>query len=314
MTTVIATPSTSQPHRLTDSLVHKQNLIESALDRYTHFSGDCPKTLRDAIRDSLLTPGKRMRPIVVMLAAESCGGDVEQALPAACAVEMVHTYSLIHDDLPAMDDDDLRRGRPTTHKKYGEAVAILAGDALQALAFEVLARDVSPAKVAAACCETLARACGATALVGGQCDDVCTQLSSGSREVLESIHNRKTGALFLAALRMGALVAGASEEQHSALQEFGSHLGLAFQITDDLLDHDEDRRGTGMKKKGDRGKLTYPNLIGVQQSRMDVQRLVQSSLDALEIFGSSARSLSALARFVLDRLESKVGPNAASKH
>jgi len=314
MTTVTATPSTSQVHRITDSLVHKQKLIESALDRYTHFPSDCPATLRDAIRDSLLTPGKRMRPIVVMLAAEACGGDVEKAVPAACAVEMMHTYSLIHDDLPSMDDDDLRRGRPTTHKKYGEAVAILAGDALQALAFEVLARDTTPSEVAVACCETLARACGATALVGGQCDDVRIQLSSGTREMLDSIHNRKTGALFLAALRMGALVAGASPEQHVALQEFGSCLGLAFQITDDLLDHDEDRRATGMKKKGDRGKLTYPNLIGVKQSRIDVQRLVDSSLEALEIFGSSARSLSALARFVVDRLESKVSLDANSKH
>src|SRR4029078_6418529 len=164
---------------------------------------------------------------------------------------MVHTYSLIHDDLPSMDDDDIRRGRPTTHKKYGEAVAILAGDALLALAFDVMARNVTPPEVAAACCATLARACGATALVGGQCDDVRLNLSSGSREMLESIHNRKTGALFLASLRLGGLVAGANDEQHAAPQEFGAKTGLAFQITDDLLDHDEDRRGSGNKRKGD---------------------------------------------------------------
>src|SRR4029078_12404275 len=195
---------------------------------------------------------------------------------------MVHTYSLIHDDLPSMDDDDIRRGRPTTHKKYGEAVAILAGDALLALAFDVMARNVTPPEVAAACCATLASACGATALVGGQCDDVRAGVSSGSREMLESIHNRKTCALFLASLRLAALVAGATSEQHSALQEFGSHLGLAFQITDALLDHDEDRRGTGGKRKGDRGQLTFPTLIGVEQSRRDVEELVASSLEALE--------------------------------
>jgi geranylgeranyl diphosphate synthase, type II len=305
MTTTSAATAASPPassHRVTDSLVHKQKLIESALDKYTQFSSDCPNVLREAVRYSLLTPGKRLRPMLVMLAAEACGGNVEHAVPAACAVEMIHTYSLIHDDLPSMDDDDTRRGRPTTHKKFGDAVAILAGDALLALAFDVLARDTTPADVANACCATLARACGATALVGGQCDDVRIELSAGSREMLESIHNRKTGALFLASLRLGALVAGANQEQHAALAEFGAHLGLAFQITDDLLDHDEDRRGNSGKRKGDRGKLTFPNLIGVEQSRRDVEKLVTSSLEALGVFGSSARSLSALARFVSDRL------------
>jgi geranylgeranyl diphosphate synthase type II len=302
MTAASAATPPASGHRVTDSLVHKQKLIESALDKYTQFSSDCPTVLREAVRYSLLTPGKRLRPILVMLASEACGGNVENAVPAACAVEMVHTYSLIHDDLPSMDDDDVRRGRPTTHKKFGQAVAILAGDALLALAFDVLARDTTPADVANTCCATLARACGATALVGGQCDDVRIGLSAGSREMLESIHNRKTGALFLASLRLGALVAGASQEQQTALAEFGSHLGLAFQITDDLLDHDEDRRGNGGKRKGDRGKLTYPNLMGVEQSRRDVEKLVASSVEALGIFGSSARSLSALARFVSDRL------------
>jgi geranylgeranyl diphosphate synthase type II len=289
-------------HRITDSLVHRQQLIESALDNYTRFPSECPSALADAIRYTLLMPGKRLRPMLVMLAAEACGGTAEQAVPAACAVEMIHTYSLIHDDLPSMDDDDSRRGRPTTHKKFGEAVAILAGDALLTLAFEVLARDITPAEVAVACCSTLANSAGPTALVGGQCDDVRLGLSAGSREILESIHNRKTGALFLASLRLGALVAGATHVQLEALRLFGSSLGLAFQITDDLIDHDEDRRGGGSKHKGDRGKLTFPNLIGVQQSRKDVERLVAESLEALEIFGPAARSLCALARFVSDRL------------
>src|SRR5436309_7968964 len=161
-----------QPHPGNDSLAHKQALIESALDEYARFPAECPRKLQEAIRYSLLTPGKRLRPMLVMLAAEACGGTAEATVPAACAVEMIHTYSLIHDDLPSMDNDDTRRGRPTSHKKFGEPVAILAGDALLALAFEVLARDIQPADIAAACCATLASACGATALVGGQCDDV----------------------------------------------------------------------------------------------------------------------------------------------
>jgi geranylgeranyl diphosphate synthase type II len=301
MTVTSTAPPPAAPHRVTDSLVYKQELIESALDAYTVFADGCPETLRDAMRYSLLTPGKRLRPMLVMLAAEACGGNIAQAVPAACAVEMVHTYSLIHDDLPAMDDDDTRRGRPTSHKKFGEPVAILAGDALLALAFEVLARDITPAEVAVACCGVLARACGATALVGGQCDDVRIELSSGTRELLESIHNRKTGALFLASLQMGAIVARATPAQQSALEQFGKHLGLAFQITDDLLDHEEEHRRKGIKRKGDRGKLTYPNLVGVEQSRRLVEQLVDASLSALDVFGSSARSLRALARFVSDR-------------
>jgi geranylgeranyl diphosphate synthase, type II len=289
--------------RGSDSLAYKQEAIETALDRYTRFSAECPYVLREAIRYSLLTPGKRLRPMLVMLAAEACGGNIELAVPAACAVEMIHTYSLIHDDLPSMDNDDTRRGRPTCHKKFGEGVAILAGDALMALAFEVIAREITPAEVAVACSATLATASGATALVGGQCDDIGQELASGSRELLESIHNRKTGALFLASLRMGGLVAGASEKELEALRECGANLGLAFQITDDLLDIREDRRsGVVKKKKGDWGKLTFPNLIGEKQSRQEVERLVAAACAALTPFGANARSLRALATFVSDRI------------
>jgi geranylgeranyl diphosphate synthase type II len=293
----------SAAQRSNDSLAYKQQVIETALDRYTTFSPDCPEVLKEAIRYSLLLPGKRLRPMLVMLAAEACGGTVEMAVPAACAVEMVHTYSLIHDDLPSMDNDDARRGRPTCHKKFGEGVAILAGDALLALAFEVLAKDVTPTDVAAACCATLAQASGATALVGGQCDDIRLELASGSRELLESIHNRKTGGLFLASLRLGGLVVGASQSELEALREFGANLGLAFQITDDLLDVREDgRRGAVRKKKSDWGKLTFPNLIGEKQSRQEVERLVNAACQALQPFGSNARSLRALATFVSDRI------------
>lgn len=301
---------TTSPQRRCDSLEHKRQLIESALDRYTQFPEGCPDELREAIRYSLLIPGKRLRPMLVMLAAEACGGTAEEALPAACAVELIHTYSLIHDDLPSMDDDDMRRGLPTCHQKFTEPVAILAGDALLALAFEVLGRDVQPPETAARCCTILAQACGAGALVGGQCDDICQGLSSGSAEMLEAIHNRKTGALFLASLRLGALIAEATEEQQLALQRFGTSLGLAFQITDDLLDYREDGRVAAGKKgknrdgrprQSDSQKLTFPNLLGVEKSRQEVERLIRDAGEALKPLGPQGRSLWALAEFISER-------------
>ncbi len=216
---------------------------------------------------------------------------------------MIHTYSLIHDDLPSMDNDDARRGRPTCHKKFGDGVAILAGDALLALAFEVLAKDVTPAMSPRLAVQHSPRRRAPTALVGGQCDDIRElELASGSRELLESIHNRKTGGLFLASLRLGGLVAGASQSELDALREFGSNLGLAFQITDDLLDVREDRRGAATKKKSDWGKLTFPNLIGEKQSRADVAKLVTAACEALKPLGTNARSLQALATFVSERI------------
>src|SRR5438874_6494292 len=193
---------------------------------------------------SLFAPGKRLRPLLVTFACEAAGGTADQALPAACAVEMVHTYSLVHDDLPAMDDDDMRRGQPTCHKKFGEALAILAGDALLTLAFQVLAEGY-PAS-AAACCVELARAAGAAGMVGGQVDDLAWEreeaLQQRTLAGLEDLHGRKTGALIRASLRLGALAAHAGTSTGPApalldhLDAYGRCLGLAFQITDDLLD------------------------------------------------------------------------------
>ena len=239
--------------------------IDAALDARTQLGDGCPVRLREAMRYSLLAPGKRLRPMLVLLAAKACGGDVEAAMPAACAVEMVHAYSLIHDDLPAMDDDDLRRGRPTCHKAFDEATAILAGDALLTLAFEVLAHEVQPPAVAAACCAALAEAAGACGMVGGQMDDVAETGRQGEwrrwghEEIpetrtdepllpfpvshltpsprlpvspsllrLESIHRRKTGAMIRASLRMGAMIAGGNPEQLAALDAYGQRLGLGF--------------------------------------------------------------------------------------
>ncbi len=282
--------------------------IDAALDECTNLEDGCPSQLREAMRYSLLAPGKRLRPMLVLLAAEACGAAVESALPAASAVEMVHAYSLIHDDLPAMDDDDLRRGRPTCHKKFGEATAILAGDALLALAFEVLAEGIQPPEVAARCCAALARAAGACQLVGGQADDMIGAAEEAEPEetgieVLESIHRRKTGALIGVSLRLGAMVAGADEAREKALAEYGRRLGLAFQITDDLLDVNGDEAAVGKRlgKDSQQGKLTFPGLLGVDRSRRRAERLVQQARDALAPLAPRTVALEALASYVLER-------------
>jgi geranylgeranyl diphosphate synthase, type II len=288
--------------------------IDAALDVRSNFGEGCPARLREAMRYSLLAPGKRMRPMLVLLAAEACGGLIETAMPAACAVEMIHAYSLIHDDLPAMDDDDLRRGRPTCHKAFDEAVAILAGDALLTLAFEVLAKDVRPPAVAAACCVALAEAAGACNMVGGQADDVAEEKSgqwavgSGQQTVsglaeLESIHRRKTGAMIRVSLRLGALVAGASDRELAALEAYGERIGLAFQIVDDLLDVRSSQNTTGKRvgKDAERGKLTFPGLLGLDQSTHIAEQLIFDACEALTPLGTRAEGLRTLAQYVLER-------------
>lgn len=277
--------------------------IDESLDRYTRYGEGCPAILAEAIRYSLLAPGKRLRPLLVLMAADTCGYNPELALPAACAVEMIHTYSLIHDDLPAMDDDDLRRGRPSCHVKFGEAIAILAGDTLLTQAFEVISQNIQPPTVAARCCAELARAAGATELVGGQVDDLAAEFAELGLTELENIHRRKTGALFRVSLRLGALIADANSTQLGVFDDYGRKMGLAFQIVDDLLDlkGDEQTLGKRTGKDSDRGKLTFPALLGVDESRQRAARLIDESCEALSVFGSSAGSLEALARYVLER-------------
>jgi geranylgeranyl diphosphate synthase type II len=253
---------------------------------------------------SLLGGGKRLRPLLTLLACETAGGDAKAALPAACAVEMIHTYSLIHDDLPAMDDDSLRRGRPTCHIQFGEAHAILAGDALLTLAFEVLARDVRPASVAAACCADLAAAAGASGMVAGQTADFEAEGSGvAGIEQLQAIHLRKTGRLLRSALTMGGRIAGASPEALASLSKYGENIGLAFQITDDLLDivGEQEKMGKGVRKDAKLGKLTYPFLLGIQESRKRARSLIAEACSALSGFGEASQRLEALAHFVLER-------------
>jgi geranylgeranyl diphosphate synthase type II len=216
---------------------------------------------------------------------------------------MVHTYSLIHDDLPAMDDDDLRRGRPSCHAQFGEALAILAGDALLARALEIMARDVRPPEVAAACCAALAHAAGPTAMVGGQVDDIRAEFRAGGLAELESIHRRKTGAMINVSLRLGALVADAPREQLAALDAYGTRLGLAFQIVDDLLDvrGEEAPMGKRLGKDAAHGKLTFPALLGVEESQRRARALVDEACAALTPLAERGAALRTLANYVIDR-------------
>ncbi|MGD0900820.1 MAG: polyprenyl synthetase family protein [Thermoguttaceae bacterium] len=295
--------------------------IDAALKKYVSLPEGCPDRLRQAIEYSLLGPGKRLRPILVLMAAEACGGTIQAAMPAACAVEMIHAYSLVHDDLPAMDDDDLRRGRPTCHKVFGEAMAILAGDALLTLAFQVLAEGVRPPEVAAACSAALARAAGPCRLVGGQADDIdvekgdrsnlcgapeaplCGKLDLSPFSLLESIHDRKTGAMIRVSIRLGGMTARAPQRQLAALDDYGRRLGLAFQVTDDLLDVRSNLSAAGKRvgKDAAKGKLTFPGLIGVDASAAYAAQLIHEACEALGPLGPRAESLSALARTLLER-------------
>lgn len=280
------------------TLVNRQ--LEEALDQ----SDECPPILKEAMSYSLSAGGKRLRPILVLLSCEACGGDLKTALPAACAIEMVHTYSLIHDDLPAMDDDELRRGLPTSHIKFGEANAILAGDALLTRAFELLANQIEVKSDAAACCVDLANAAGAVGMVGGQVADLESEhLKNPTLEILEAIHKRKTGRLICSALTMGARIGGADPVTLENLERYGTCIGLAFQITDDLLDltGDEEKMGKGVRKDADHGKLTYPSLIGVEESRRRSQNLIEEACLSIAPLGSHGQRLEELAHFILER-------------
>lgn len=275
--------------------------IDARLADYLVPHADCPPRLREAMAYSLLAGGKRLRPLLVLFACEACGGDPALAMPAACALEMVHTYSLVHDDLPAMDNDDYRRGRLTNHKVFGEGLAILAGDALLTLAFEIVAWDVIPPAVAAACCGDLASAAGECGMVGGQVADLESEQQGLSRvEDLEAIHRRKTGRLLTCALTLGARIADASPQQLSSLKEYGQRVGLAFQITDDLLDvaGDPAKLGKGVQKDAQQGKLTYPGLLGIEESQRRAKTLIDEACRIAETFGPRGRLLVELAKFV----------------
>lgn len=286
-------------------------LVDRALNSYLDTTRARPEIIHEAMRYSIFAGGKRLRPILVLAAAECCGAAPEKVLPAAAAMEMIHTYSLVHDDLPAMDDDDLRRGRPTCHKVYGEAIAILTGDALLTKAFELLSENAKirgvPPEAVAEVVGLIARGAGTFGMIGGQVMDIqmeggAWQKQDGRAEILRYIHHHKTAALIRTSLQAGAILAGAGAAQVEHLGQYGEKVGLAFQIADDILDIVADKKKLG-KAGSDRAnqKLTYPAVYGLEESRRKAQALVEEAKTALKPFGRRAQILKQLANYIIER-------------
>ena len=279
-------------------------LIDRALDRFLPRATVKPRTIHAAMRYSLFAGGKRLRPSLTLAAAEACGGALSAATPAACAVECIHTYSLIHDDLPCMDDDDLRRGRPTSHKVFGEGVAVLTGDALLTIAFEILAQAApTPRYSTAALIGELASASGSQWLIGGQVADLEGEGKKLGGADLKYIHRCKTAALLTASIRLGAMSANATPARLAALTAFGQALGLAFQVIDDILDVTQttEKLGKTAGKDVAATKATYPAIFGLERSRRKAHRLTTAAHTALAPFGKNAATLRALADYLLAR-------------
>lgn len=278
--------------------------VESRLDQLLPPASMRPESLHEAMRYSCLAPGKRIRPALCMAAAAAVGGSEADGLDAGCAIEMVHAFSLIHDDLPAIDNDDLRRGRPTCHKQFGEALAILAGDALFALAFQVLASCSASAERLLQAMRVLSYAVGSDGLVGGEVVDVLSEGCEVSQDTLEFIHTRKTGALIAAACEIGGLMGGGSFAQVQALRCYGQHIGLAFQIADDLLNELSTAEQLGKAVGTDRArkKATYPALHGIKEARSQAEKEASLAVECLAPFsGSSKRFLKDLAAYSIER-------------
>ncbi len=289
-------------------LKERCQLVDEALDRYLPKEDELPASLHKAMRYSVFAGGKRVRPILMLAACEAVGGDIRRALPAACAMEMIHTYSLIHDDLPAMDDDDFRRGNPTNHKVFGEATAILAGDALLTEAFILLSTQGAaagvPAEALLAVSNEISRCAGSRGMVGGQVVDM---ESEGKHDIdlatVQYIHIHKTGALIKASIKAGAILGGGGEAAVAALTKYGEAAGLAFQIADDILDIEGTTEEIGKDAGSDeaRGKATYPALVGLAESKKRADELVEMSLAALAGFGPEADPLREIAKYIVYR-------------
>jgi geranylgeranyl diphosphate synthase type II len=285
-------------------LVARQKEVDRALDRFLPKATVSPATIHKAMRYSLFAGGKRLRPILCLAAAEACGGKTSAALPAACAVECIHTYSLIHDDLPSMDNDDLRRGRPTCHKVFGDGIAILAGDALLTIAFEI-ATNAQPASRYDLhdVLREIAEAAGSRKLIAGQVADLEAEGRRLTRAQVRSIHENKTAALLTASVRLGAMSANANAKQLASITAFGRALGLAFQVIDDILDvtQTSEKLGKSAGKDVAAKKATYPAVIGLEKSRAEARRLTRQAHTALESLGKNAHVLRALADYLLAR-------------
>jgi geranylgeranyl diphosphate synthase type II len=298
--------------QLDDYMRERRGLVEAALDRYLPAASEPPGRLHEAMRYSVMAPGKRLRPILVIASAEAAGGAADTVMPTACALECIHAFSLIHDDLPCMDDDATRRGRPTNHIVFGEAAALLAGDALLAFAFELVAANAdlldgrrdggAPARVAEAM-RLIARASGTKGMVGGQVADMAAEGRPIAPEDLLYIHTHKTGALITASAVVGALLVGGDDTTVEALREYGGHLGLAFQIADDILDvvGDEQKIGKPVGSDQKQDKATYPKLFGIEESRRRASEEGEQAAKAVRALGLRAAPLVAIAAYVVER-------------
>ena len=287
-------------------LKDKRVLVDAALERFLPGEDVQPPTVHRAMRYSVLAGGKRLRPILVIAGAEAVGAPPATVMPTACALEMIHTYSLIHDDLPAMDDDDYRRGRLTNHKVFGDAVAILAGDALLTLAFKLVADNaalVSDPRVVCDVVAAIAKASGSFGMVGGQVVDIESEGKAITPETLEYIHRHKTAALLRGSLWVGARLGGADAAALAAIDDAGQSLGLAFQIVDDILDVEGSLEALGKTAGSDarKQKATYPALHGLEVSRREARRLIEEAKSRLAVFGDRATPIRALADFVVER-------------
>jgi geranylgeranyl diphosphate synthase type II len=297
-------PTRKAPFQLEQFLGVSSKAVNRALDVFLPAKSTRPATIHKAMRYSLFAGGKRIRPALCLAAAQACGGNLANAIPLACAVECIHTYSLIHDDLPAMDDDDFRRGKPTNHKVFGEGIAVLAGDALLTIAFEIAAQCKSwPRYPHQAIILELSRASGSLELIAGQVADLEGEGKKISAKHLRYIHERKTSALLCCAVRLGGMSANCTTAQLKALTAFGYHVGLAFQVIDDILDVTQTTQTLGKTAGKDTKsrKATYPAIVGLEKSRNIAEQLTRRAFDALKQFKGKARALEALAEFLLKR-------------
>jgi geranylgeranyl diphosphate synthase, type II len=283
----------------------RQKEIDRALDHYLPKASTKPATLHKAIRYSLFAGGKRLRPILCLAAAEACRGKISNALPLACALECIHTYSLVHDDLPSMDNDDYRRGRPTCHKVFGEGIAVLAGDALLTIAFEIVSSaKPTPRYSLSTLLREIAVAAGSQKLIAGQVADLEAEGRKAGRDQLRYIHENKTAAILTSSVRLGAMSANAEAKKLEAVTCFGHGLGLAFQVIDDILDVTQTSEILGKSAGKDVAakKATYPAVIGLEKSRSEARRLTRQAHDALSVFRSGdAKPLHCLANYLLER-------------
>lgn len=296
-------PEAGLTRDVAEIMAERRALVDAALERRLPPADEPPPTIHEAMRYSVFAGGKRLRPMLALFGCEAVGGKLEDAMPAAVALELIHTYSLVHDDLPAMDDDDFRRGRPTCHKVYGEAIAILAGDALLTHAFQVLADPTATAVPAARRLQIvgeISAAAGSLGMVGGQTMDIQAEGKALDPTTLLTLHSKKTGALLRASLRVGGLAGGADDAAMASLTRYGERLGLAFQIVDDILDIEGSTAEMGKTAGSDqrKQKATYPAVLGLEASRQEAARLLMDARAAVRPLGGGAAVLLALADFV----------------